>query len=263
MNGVDLAKRILQSVDNKSPIILSGLAIAGVLSTTIMAIKATPDAINKIDWERRRRLLATENDEFEYVDPRAEKLTIIRLTWQSYIPTASMGLITIACIVGSQSINSKRQAALIGGFTLVEGAFREYREKVIDQLGNKTDQKVRDSIAQDRVTNNPASSQVIITGMDQQLCYDPNTDRYFKSDMETIRRAVNDINHQCLHNMYASQNDFFRLIGLGTTTMGEEFGWTTDVMLDIDFTTTLSAESIPCIVINYRLDPTRNFYKVN
>jgi hypothetical protein len=251
MTVATIAKNVFKTLDNNTPLILTGVAVAGVLSTTVLAVKATPEALREVD---KQRLRAGYN-----VDEGITKLEWIKWSWQSYIPAMGMGAVTIACIIGAQSVNSKRQAFLISGYTLSETAFREYREKAVEALGKPKEQKLRDEIAAEKVAANPPSNQVFITGTGQVLCYDTLSGRYFKSDMETLRRAQNDINQMCINDSYASQNDFHRMVGLPINGYGEEFGWSTDVMLDLQFSAILSEDNQPCIAIEYRMSPIRGY----
>ncbi|WP_254556795.1 DUF6353 family protein, partial [Salmonella enterica] len=80
----------------------------------------------------------------------------------------------------------------------------------IETLGEKKEKQIREEIDKDRIKKNPVGkSEVIITGNGKTLCYDHTSGRYFESDMETIKRAVNTINKQMLDEMYVSLNDFY------------------------------------------------------
>ena len=253
MSIVDISKQVLRVVDDNSPLILTGLSVAGLVSTTVLTVRGTfkaTDALREAEY----------NDKGLFV--QLDKKERLKLIWQYYIPAASMGTITIACVIGAQSINSRRQAALISGFTLAEGAFREYREKVTEHLGAKNEKKVRDEIAADHVEKTPVTNQLVITGSGDVLCYDTNSGHYFNCDMETLRKAQNDINLQCINSMYASQNDFYHLIGLPSNKYGEEFGWTTDNIMDLQFSAVMSDDGRPCMSIDYRTLPIRGYHKV-
>ena len=180
--------------------------------------------------------------------------------WRPYVPAVVVGATTAACILGSNSINARRNAALISMYTLADGMFKDYKEKVVEIVGAQKEQKVRDEVAKDRIDNDPVSSkQVIITGNGDVLCYDTLSGRYFNSNVESLRKAMNDINYQCNHEMYASQNDFYRAIGLPINGYGEEMGWNTDVNLELEFSTVMSDDSRPCISIAYRMAPIRGY----
>lgn len=257
MTIAQIAKRAVHSIDINSPIILTGLAVAGVVSTVIFAIRTTPEAIRTIGIRQAQR---SGNGTIDTPDPTI--FEELQWTWKMYIPTAGMGVATICCIIGAQSINSRRQAALISGFTLAETSFREYREKVAELNGPKANEKVRDSIAQDRVSDDSSSSEVVIIGNGNVLCYDMYTGRYFESQMETIRSAQNTVNERIVNDMYASLNEFYSLINIPITKMGETLGWSIDKMLYVDFSSVLTEDGRPCLAMDFRVEPMQDYYKL-
>lgn len=241
-------KRTARTLDTNSPLILTGLGVAGTISATILAVKAT--------WRA-----ATLEQRFNVrEDHYPSKKELVQLVWAEYIPTLGMVAVTATCIIGAQSINTKRQAALISGITIADTAFREYREKIIEQIGVRDEQKARDAVAQAKLDRNPISSEVVVLGKGEVLFMDSYTERYFMSDMESIRTAQNDLNREIILQNYASLNDFYQIIGLNPTSLGNELGWNTDVMLEISFTTKITDDKRPCIVINYNLAPVREYY---
>lgn len=256
---VTLVKGARKVILDNSPSILTGIAVAGVVSTAIMAVRVTPLALASLQEEALKRIEDGDGSFFISMFTPWER---IQLTWKHYIPAAAIGGMTIACVIGANSINTRRQAALIGAYSLTETAFKEYREKIAETIGAGKEQKVRDILVQERIDANPVSTrEVIITGNGNVLCYDTLSGRYFESDMESLRKAQNDINALTINEMYASQNDFYRAVGLPINGYGEEFGWTTDVMLELSFSTALSEDNRPCIAINYRMSPIRGYHK--
>jgi hypothetical protein len=237
------------AVDN-SPTILTGLAVAGTLTTTYLAVKATPSAVRDIqhaESERTEPLTKTEK---------------VKLCWKYYIPAAGTGLVTIACIVGANTISSRRQAALIGMYTFTEKAFRDFQEKAEEHMGESKMEKVRDDISKDIVDRNPVSAtNVFLTGHGQDLFLDHLSGRYFLSTREAINRAENAIVRQCMNEQYASQNDFYHELGIPANGYGEEFGWTADHPLEISFSTQFSDDGRPCGVLNYMVKPNTGFYR--
>lgn len=246
---------------DNSPLILTGVAVAGVVTTTVLAVKATFQAAEVIQEEHA--VLLEEVGSSERMAPMTSRYKA-ELVWKLYIPAVATGVSTIACVVGANTISTRRNAALVSVYSLTETAFKEYRAKVAETIGDTKAQKIRDEVAKDRIDKNPVSnSEVIITGGGEQLCYESMSGRYFKSDMETIRRAMNDINARVINDMSASQNEFNDLIGLASTTYGEEVGWNLDHMLDIIFTAHLADDGRPCISLDYSVQPVRGFYKIN
>jgi len=185
----------------------------------------------------------------------------VNLTWKLYVPTVGTGVLTVACIIGANRIGTRRAAAMAAAYSLSEKAFVEYRDKVIEKIGETKEQKVHDAIAQDRVDANPVSSrEVIITGGGDVLCHDSITGRYFESNVETLRKAQNDINYKILASNYATLHEFYSLIGLPSTLYSSEVGWNNDNMLELEFTTVLSEEGKPCLSVNYKTYPIRGYY---
>lgn len=250
MNVSQSAKHIKVLLSDNSPNILTAMAVAGLASTTIMAVRATPQAVIDI-----------QHAESEF----PEKLTgkeKVQLCWKYYIPASLVGASTVACIVGANSVSNRRNAAIMSVYSLTDTAFKEYKNKVVEQLGENKEQKVRDAVAEDHVKANPVSqNEVYVTGNGDVLCYDDITGRYFNSTMETIRKAQNDINAQCINDMYASLNDFYRAIGVPLSGLGEELGWSVDNMLDVKFSSMIADNDKPCLSINYDRQPIRGYNK--
>jgi hypothetical protein len=135
-------------------------------------------------------------------------------------------------------------------------AFEEYREKIVEKIGEKRERTARDEIAQEQIRQNPPNnSQIFITDNGTQLCYEAFTGRYFLSDMETLRQAMNDVNATILHDGEACLSDFYVLVGLPMTTQSDLVGWNTDKLLELHFTAALTTDNRPCISMNYRVAP--------
>lgn len=246
-----------------SSTILTGLGVAGSIGSFVLAVKATPLAVRKLDvaYQDKNNALYDENGETELPAVPLTKIEVIRTVWKDYVPAVGLQVVTIGCIVGSQSINLRKQAALISAFGISEAALREYQERMAVETPTK-DRKVRDDIARDKMENDPVSSkEVLLIGNGDQLFYESHTGRYFNSTMQKVQKAVNDLNFQVLNQDYASQNDFYNMIGLPTVTQGDEMGWTTEHKLDIDYSAQISDTDLPAVVLDYRRMPLTNYWK--
>lgn len=248
-----LLKTTGKFITDNSPLILTGVAAVGVVSTAVLAVRAVPRTVRWIDEQPNLH----ELPELAYPSAKA----IVKEVWKDYIPALAVGTVTIVCIIGAQTVNTRRTAALATAYSLTETAFREYQNKVVETIGANKEDKVRAAIAEDRTAANPPSQNLIVTDNGEVLCYEMLTGRYFKSDIEKIRKAQNDINAQVINDMYASQNEFYRMIGLPTTGMGEELGWTTSNMMEIMFSAILVEGKTPCIAVAYSTQPIRDYYK--
>lgn len=249
-------RKISNSLIKNSPTILTGFGVGGLISTVVMAVSATPKAIEILDEEMFDRELNSLEKYGSPIQPLTKK-EIISLTWKCYIPTVLMGAATIGCIIGANSIHLRRNAALVGLYSIAETTLKEYQAKVIETLGEKKEQLIKEEILQDRVINNPPKeNQIIITGKGDTLCYDSLSGRYFKSDIEKIRRIQNDFNRSLISEMYKTLNEFYDELGLEGTELGRNMGWTTEFgLLDISFSAKLTPDNLPCIVLDYRIGP--------
>jgi len=239
------AKHLLRS---NSPSILTALGVSGTLSTAYLAGKASYKAAEVI--RRAHRTFPAPGERKQ----RAKEN--VQLTWTLYIPAAVSGGLTIACIIAANRIGSKRTAALAAAYSLSETALVEYREKVIEKFGERKEQAVRDELAQDKVAGNPPNREVIISGSSDVLCYELLTGRYFRCDMETLRKAANDINGKILRERYVLLSEFYYLVGLPYTTHSSVLGWDSDRLMELQFSTVLSEDNVPCIAFEYNYTKT-------
>lgn len=245
-----LARNVKISLTKHSPEILIGLGIAGMISTTVLAVKATPKAL---------RLIEEKKDELE-----VEKLTpveTVKTTWKCYVPAAVTGAVSVACLIGSNSVNAKRNAALATAYKISESAFSDYREKVVETIGEKKEKTIRDKVAEEQIKRNPISeTNVIVTGKGKTLFFEPLSHRYFYSDLEKIKRAENKLNKAIICDPFeygVTVNDFYDEIGIPRTATGDNLGWKrADYLIDIHPSAQMAEEGTeyegePCIVLEH------------
>lgn len=254
MNRLNLAKiyrKLPVLVKKHTPEILTSIGLAGMIAGGIMAVKVTPKAMI---------LMETKKEELDVeVLSNTEK---IKTSWTCYIPSIVICSASIACILGATSVTARRGAALATAYTLSESALKGYQEKVVETLGDTKDREIKDAIAKDIVSDNPISSrEVFVTQKGDILCYDVISGRYFKSDMVNIEKCVNELNKQMLEHMYISLNDFYYEIGLSNISIGEDIGWNIkDGLIDLSFSSQLTENGTPCIVLDYHAKPNYDFY---
>ena len=234
----------------RSPEILTGIGIAGMLTSTCLAVGATPKALKAIDLKKKE----------EQVD-KLKNVEVVKTCWKFYIPAGVTAIVSTACLTLASRENLKRNAALATAYTLSETALREYKDKVVETIGEKKEQLIRDQIDKDRIEKNPVDkASVIVTGKGESLCMDSVTGRYFYSNIDHINKAVNFLNRRMLNEGYVSLNEFYEEIGLRSIDVGDELGWNTDHgLIEISFGTQLAEDDIPCIVIHYAIEPRRNY----
>lgn len=261
-------KTAKQFTKERSPEILTGIGIAGMITTTILAVKATPKALQLIEEEKNRRTdkilegMSPNEDENCWQVVKLKPIEVAKVAWKPYIPAVLLGASSVACLIGANSVHARRQAALYSAYKLSETAFTEYRDKVLETVGEETEKEVRDKVAKDKVEKNPASkTEIYMTGKGESLFYDPISDRHFMSDIETIRKIVNDLNYAMGYGseMYVSLSQLYDELGLKHTSISDNIGWNIrDGLIEPDFSSQID-EGKPCIVLDWLKVPSYNF----
>lgn len=255
MNVHGLAASLSKKVIDNSPGILAGLATVGVLGTAYLASKATLKASRVIDEEEETGGRA------EPGWPVIRERT--RLVWKYYIPAASTGALTIACIIGSNRIGNRRAAAIAAAYSLSEKVWTEYKENVVKELGTAKEEKVRERTNASFMAKNPSDpATIVITGSGDVLCYEVFTGRYFKSSRDALVHAMNDTNQMVINNNYASLGDFYNFAGLPSTGQSEEVGWNLDKLMELEFTGHIGQDGEPCLAFTFQAQPIRDYYRL-
>lgn len=232
--------------DNRAGI-LTGLGAAGAITTAIMTGRASYKAALLI----------------EGVGGVADTKEGVQLVWREYVPAAITGVATVGAIIAANRVGARRAAAFTAAFKLSEEMSERYRDKVVEVVGRKTEEKVRAGVAEDRIARNPPpeSTVILVSGSDV-LFYDDYSDRYFKSDMESVRQAINEINHQINNCFYASLTDFYDKLGLDKTGISDELGWNSDELLEVDFAAVMYKNK-PAISISFNKTPINGYNRVH
>lgn len=243
---------VKNALSDHSPEILTGIGIAGMVTTTVLAVKSTPKAL---------RLIEAKKEALE-----VEKLTpveTVKTAWKPYIPAAVTGVISVACLVGASSVNASRNAALAAAYNISATALADYKEKVIETIGEKKEKVVRDKVAEEQLKKAPADANttIFVTGSGKTRCFDTITKQRFTSDIESIKKSVNELNRRMINGEdYISLNEFYYEIGLDEVAIGDELGWNvTRGLIEVDFSAQLDADGTPCIVLDYKVIPKRGY----
>lgn len=254
-NITTLFKNVKMAVSKHSPEILTGMGIAGMITTTILAVKATPKALDLIAEAEEKRF----NDGH---DGRLTRIETVKVAWKPYIPAAITGVTSAACLICASSVNAKRNAALATAYNITSSALSEFKEATMETVGEKKEQLIRNKVAEERIKKDPVNpSTIVVSGNGNTRCFDTITKQRFISDIESIKRIVNELNRRMINGEdYISLNEFYYELGLDGVNIGDELGWNvTRGLIDIDFSAQLDTDGIPCIVIDYLVMPKRGY----
>ena len=215
----------------------------GVATTAYLASKATLRASEAVNEDEM--LCGTAEDDKERIK------NAVQIGWRYYIPTVVSGATTVGIVsLGSYSM-TKRTVAAVSAASMAEKAFTEYRRSVVEQIGEKQERLISESVTKRQIeASPPLDKNIIMIGNKTVTCCELYTGRYFKSDMETIRRAVNEINSRILHELYVTLDELYSLLDLPVTTESSNLGWDSDKLLELEYATILHDDT-PCLTFKY------------
>lgn len=159
MNGVNrtLSKAGFQ-IKKHSPEILIVAGIAGVVTSAVMACKATTkinDILDQTKEEVGKVNDALDNEKISedvYSKEDAKKdLAIIYIQTgvklaKLYGPSIILGALSITSILASNNILRKRNVALAAAYATIDNSFKEYRSRVIERFGKDLDRELKYNI---------------------------------------------------------------------------------------------------------------------
>lgn len=250
INIKSFARVALGYARENTPLILTGTAVSGVVTTSILSTKA---------GVRHREIL---DDEFNG-GRNAKKTDVFKRTWKVWVPTAVSGVLTIGSVVMIHWTHQKRYAALMGLYALGNQAFQEYRESIDEILDDKTKEEVKQRVVSKAVHRDEDELDGALSDIRElTLCYDMFSGRFFQSDIESIRRAENEFNKGLISHNYGSLNELYSLMGIGGVGAGEDIGWNSDNLLSIGYNSILTERGVPAMSIDFHdCLPTHNYYK--
>lgn len=203
-----LVHRASLYVRRNAPTILTCVGGIGVVATSVMAVKATPKALQLLEKAK-----AEKGDNLT-------KLEVVSVAGPAYIPAMVTGAATIACIFGVNVLNQHQQASLASAYALIDNSYKEYKKKVEELYGKETNAQVQQEIAKDKYKENDIQQE-----NDELLFYDEFSGRYFNATMERVLVAEYQVNRE-LHNAgHDTLNHFYELVGLYPIDGGDALGW--------------------------------------
>lgn len=246
-----MGKSVRMKTSKHAPELLLGLGIGGMITSTILAVKATPKACQIIEEEKK----ALETDVLTAVDT-------VKLTWRHYMPAVLVGGVSVVCLLWGNRVSIKRYTALAAACSLSDTALRDYRKKVIEKLGEQKDAEIRKEITKDKMENSPVSRHIVEgTGLGNELCFDVLSGRYFMSDVHRLQKAENVLNRRMREECWLTGNEYFDEIGMDAIPLGDGVGWNIDRgYIQFEFDSRLTDDNRPCIVV-YHKNPPQYEYK--
>lgn len=225
-----------------SPTILFAAGVAGVVVTAILASRATLK-LDEVLEEAQRDLESARNvqhPKYKEEDRQRDIVVIyartaVRVSWL-YAPSIAVGALSIAMLTGSHVILTRRNVGLTAAYAALDRGFREYRERVVKELGPDKDREFRYAMEEREVVEETDSGPVVTNvkkvGPKSASVYarffdevSPNwskTPAYNQIFLSAQQNYANDLLRSRGHVFL---NDVYDMLGLSRTREGAVVGW--------------------------------------
>lgn len=243
-----------------SPEILVIGGVVGVITSTVMACKATTK-LSGIMEKTQKNVdsihYATEHPEAlteEYTEDDAKKDTAIVYAHAAlevaklYAPSVVVGAVSIGCILTSHKIMRGRNAALAAAYTALNKDFKQYSARVIERFGAEMDKELRYNIKakeiEETVTHEDGTEQTVTTivhapdgpiGSPYAVFFDEccrNWDKDPEYNKMFLLRQQAHATDRLRAKGYLYLNDVYEMIGVDKTEIGTRVGWVYDESAD-------------------------------
>lgn len=156
--------RAMTKVNKKSPEIFIGVGVAGVVTSCVMACKATlklQDILNEYaeTEEKINEVLANEELQEKYSEEdAANDLRIMRIktavnVGKLYLPAVAVGAVSIGCILRSHQISKNRYDALSAAYVTIDASYKKYRKRVAERFGTEIEKELRYDVRTQEISN--------------------------------------------------------------------------------------------------------------
>lgn len=213
-----------------SPVMLLVLGCVGVAATAVTAV---------FDKEKYDTIIEEVKTEKEEKQEEIKKTDVIKVVAKSYWRTAVVGIFSICCIIASNRITAGQLATMGAAYAASENKRKEFMQKATEVVGEKKVNDIKDKITEEKMmkaVENPTT--IVNMGVGEQLFYEAWSGRVFTSDMESVRKGINDANAEFLNTDSVTFNEYCTFISNGKLedVKGGEMGWSTEFCNKIDVT---------------------------
>lgn len=229
--------------------ILTCVGGVGVVATSVLAVKATPKAIELLK---------------EAEEVKGEELTKtekVKIAGPVYIPAIATGAATIGCIFGANVLNKRQQASLVSAYALLDKSYKEYKDKVKELYGEDANTHVVEKIVKDKsVDADPPED-------DKRLFFDQFSGRYYNATMADVIRAEYLLNREINTRGGATLNDYYAFLGIPPIDAGNCVGWSEgsnwerywQSWVDFNHHETTIDDDLECCIVFMLQEPTPGF----
>lgn len=256
------ASRSLHKVGFKikkhSPEILAVAGVVGTVTSVVLACKATLKVNDVLDETRENiekihdgveKKKHTADGELYTQELANRDLALVYVQTgvkfvKLYGPAVALGVTSIGCLLASNNILRKRNAALAAAFTAVDTSFKEYRGRLIERFGENgkaLDRELRYNIKakeiEERIVDENGNETTVTKTVE---VVDPNAyslysvvfcegsrgwTRNAELNKVFLVQTQNHLNDKLKANGYLTLNEVYDSLGFQRTAYGQIAGW--------------------------------------
>lgn len=244
-----------------SPEILMVAGIAGVVTSAVMACKASIK-VHDVLAETKQNVFMIHDcqgdielqESGKYTDEDAKKdLTIVYVQTgiklaKLYAPSVILGALSITSILASNNILRKRNLALAAAYATIDNSFKDYRKRVVERFGEVVDRELKTGIKahtiEEQVVDEETGEVKTVEKTVDVIENDPNEysdyARFFDDgctgwtkdpeyNLMFLRAQQNYANDLLKARGYVFLNEVYKMLGIPESKAGQIVGWIYDL----------------------------------
>ena len=226
-----------------SPTLLFVGGVVGFGATVVLACRATLRVESVLDehQEKLNDIQSVTHPKYSNHDRRHDKVVLYSQTIANlgriYGPAVVVGSLSVAALTGSHNILSKRNAAVGAAYAALEKGFKEYRKRVVEELGEEKDREFRYGVVEVREVvqgkNGPESRVVkkIDTKWGRSIYarvfdeYNPNWQSIPEHNRIFLSSVQNYMNDRLHFRGHLFLNEVYDALGMDRSKAGQVVGW--------------------------------------
>lgn len=232
--------RPMLKAQKHSPTLLFGAGVVGVVTTVVLASRATLKLESVLEETEKNLNIARNLEHEDYSEQDRKKdvaLVYTKATLQiakMYAPAVVVGVVSIAALTGSHVILNRRNVSLTAAYAALERGFNEYRKRVSDEYGDEKERELRyGSLTREIVEETDEGPVVKNIPVGTKSIYARLFDRYTSNSWQD-GPGYNQMFIQCQQN-YANDllnarghvflNEVYDMLGIERSKEGQVVGW--------------------------------------
>lgn len=217
------AKTTGKFIEKNAPVLAAGIAITGMLTAVISAVKAGPEvskALEEAELKKNEKALK------ERMEDGNDETPIVELTWKEkgfiyakhYWKTVLLVLLSATAMIGSVHFGNKKIRALTIIAATAESNLTELEKATRAIVGDKKFDQIKNKFIDQEIESNPPKEGFIAnTNNGTTLCYEPIFGTYYWSDISAVNKAYTEYYDTYAHTRCVYMEDLYHLLGISPT----------------------------------------------